>query len=163
MKFSIDTFFIPVRGYFPPKMYVYDDKKKIILYAAKLVNLDNNLFAAFMGIHGRSGFFSKPAYKVIDNDGQLLATIKGDCLCYINGYLLCRIKSDSIIHSFLNRRFLIVKDSDVIGILTREFNIFRSNYTLDMSGDLQKSIDRRIILSIVFIFILSIYHSSSGD
>jgi hypothetical protein len=26
--------------------------------------------------------------------------------------------------------------------LTREFNIFRSNYTLDMSGDLQKSIDR---------------------
>jgi hypothetical protein len=46
MKFSIDTFFIPVRGYFPPKMYVYDDKKKIILYAAKLVNLDNNLFAA---------------------------------------------------------------------------------------------------------------------
>ncbi len=233
-----DTFFISIRGYFPPKMYVYDDKKKIILYAEKLVNLDNNLFAAFMGMLSivlvfifvmvitaflsvkyetlvpgfiidivigiaivaapiigynvansllkaqpivawlnvnkkqhlfkvlddvRSGFFSKPAYKVIDNDGQLLATIKGDCLCYINGYLLCRIKSDSIIHSFLNRRFLIVKDSDVIGILTREFNIFRSNYILDMSGDLQKSIDRRIILSIVFIFILSIYHSSSGD
>ena len=111
----------------------------------------------------RSDFVSKPTNKVIDHNGQLLATIKGDCLCYINGYLLCRIKSDSIIHSFLNRRFLIVKDSNVIGILTREFNIFRSNYTLDMSGDLQKSIDRRIILSIVFIFILSIYHSSSGD
>jgi len=111
----------------------------------------------------RSDFVSKPTNKVIDHNGQLLATIKGNCLYYINGFLLCEIKKDSILHSLPNRRFLIVKDKNVIGNLSRKFSILRSDYTLDMSGDLQKSIDRRIILAGVFIFILPIYYSSSGD
>jgi hypothetical protein len=72
-----------------------------------------------------------------------------------------RKKDDSILHSFPNRRFLIVKDRDVLASL-REFTLFRSNYILDMS-DNQKSIDKRIMLSLVFIFILSSYYTPSGD
>ncbi len=76
---------------------------------------------------------------------------------------MMRKKDDSILHSFPNRRFLIVKDRDVLASLTREFTLFRSNYILDMSDNIQKSIDKRIMLSLVFIFILSSYYTPSGD